>query len=41
VPPLALDEIIVCLKRIRKSIRKWTKEGGQRGYMNFVDEYIP
>ena len=41
VPPLALDEIIVCLKRIRKSIRKWTKEGGQRGYLNFVDEYIP
>lgn len=41
VPALTVDEIIFCLKRIRKSIRKWTKEGGQRGYLNFVDQYVP
>jgi hypothetical protein len=41
VPPLTLDEIILCLKRIRKSIRMWTKQGGQRGYLNFVSEYLP
>ena len=41
MPPLALDEMIACLKRIRKSVQKWNREGGQRGYLHFVAEYLP
>ena len=36
-----LDEIIACLKRIRKSIRHWGKRGGRQGYLVFVAEFLP
>jgi hypothetical protein len=36
--PLTIDEVIACLKRIRKSIQKWTKRSGRRGYLQFVEE---
>lgn len=38
--PISLDEIIVCLKRIRKSIQFWSKQGGRQGYLNYVDGFI-
>jgi lysyl-tRNA synthetase class II len=38
--PKTMDEIIACLKRVRKSIRRWNKEGGRQGYLNFVSEFI-
>jgi hypothetical protein len=38
--PLSLDEVIACLKRIRKSVQKWNRQAGQRGYLQFVAEYI-
>jgi len=38
--PLTLDEIIACLKRIRRSISLWTKQSGRQGYLNYVDNFI-
>ena len=38
---LTLTEVINCLKRIRKSVEMWQKEGGTRGYFNFVDQFLP
>jgi hypothetical protein len=35
--PLTMDEITACLKRIRKSIDLWTKQGGRQGYLYFID----
>lgn len=40
VEPLSLDEIIDCLKRVRKSIQLWHKEGGRRGYFEFVGGFL-
>jgi hypothetical protein len=37
---LTLEEIIACLKRIRKSIETWYKRGGRRGYYEFVRQYV-
>jgi hypothetical protein len=37
---LSLAEIIACLKRIRKSIRYWTKQAGRQGYLRYVDQFI-
>jgi hypothetical protein len=34
------DEIVACLKRIQKSVQKWTKQGGRQGYLMFVDGFI-
>ena len=31
-----LPTLLSCLARIRKSVKLWTKQGGSRGYLNFV-----
>jgi hypothetical protein len=38
--PVSVDEIMGCLKRIRKSVRLWNKEGGRQGYLYFIDNNI-
>ncbi len=44
LPPSAvksLEQIVTCIKRVRKSVDRWNKSGGQRGYLTFVSEYTP
>jgi hypothetical protein len=41
IEPLTVGEIIACLKRIRKSAQLWQKEGGRRGYYEFVSRFLP
>jgi hypothetical protein len=38
---LSMPEVLDCLKRIRKSIELWQKEGGRRGYFEFVKHFLP
>jgi hypothetical protein len=38
--PLSVDEIMDCLKRIRKSVALWNKEGGRQGFLYFIDNNI-
>ncbi len=38
--PKTVDEIIACLKRLRKSVEFWTKKAGRQGYVRYVDEFI-
>jgi hypothetical protein len=38
--PVTLDVILACLKRIRKSVQKWNKEGGRQGYLTFVGRFV-
>jgi hypothetical protein len=38
--PKTTEEIVACLKRIHKSIGRWTKESGKRGYLEFVGRFI-
>ena len=41
VPPnMTVSEIYQCLKRLRKSIRLWHKEGGPQGYLSYVRGFI-
>ena len=37
---ISVEEIMDCLKRIRKSVAMWTKEGGRQGYLYFIDNNI-
>jgi hypothetical protein len=39
--PITADEMLACLKRIRLSINRWTKQGGRRGYLTFIDQFLP
>jgi hypothetical protein len=38
--PLSVDEILACLKRIRKSVQTWNKRSGRQGYLEFIDQYV-
>jgi len=38
--PITLDELVACLKRVRKSINFWNREGGRQGYLTFVSQFI-
>jgi hypothetical protein len=35
------EEIVACLKRIKKSIEFWQKRGGRRSYFEFVSRFLP
>jgi hypothetical protein len=35
-----LDVIFTCLKKIRKSVDRWNKRGGRRGYLQFASQFI-
>ena len=37
---MTVDEIVECLKRIKSSVKFWTKERGRQGYLNFVKQFI-
>lgn len=37
---LTVDEIVLCLKRLLKSVKRWNKVGGTRGYFNFIKHFI-
>ena len=39
--PNTVDEIVACLKRVRKSAQRWTKRAGRQGYLSFVGRYLP
>lgn len=35
------DEIfLACIRKIEKSAKRWTKRRGERGYLNFIKDYI-
>lgn len=38
---LEVSEVIQCLKRIKRSIEMWQKQGGRRGYFEFIDKLLP
>ena len=38
--PTTIDEIILCLKRVLKSVKRWNEDGGRRSYLDFVIQYV-
>lgn len=40
IEPKTREEIVLCLKRIRKSIERWNKRSGRQGYLDFISEFI-
>jgi hypothetical protein len=31
---------VACLRRLRKSVERWNRTGGQRGYLEFVSQFV-
>lgn len=38
--PIDREELLLCIDRIRKSVRKWNKSNGIRGYLDFIKNYV-
>lgn len=38
--PLTVDEIQLCLKRLRKSVATWNKQGGSQGYLQYISQFL-
>ena len=39
-PVKTVEEILLCLKKVLKSARFWNREGGRRGYLDFIVSYF-
>lgn len=37
---ISVEEIIACLKRIRKSVEMWSKQSGRKGYLDYIDQFL-
>jgi hypothetical protein len=43
VPPEernSVAEILICLKRIRKSVRLWNEQAGRQGYLEYISDFL-
>jgi hypothetical protein len=38
---LDIPTLILCLKRLVKSVQMWSKRGGRKGYLNFMTPFQP
>lgn len=38
---MPVSELVKCLREIQKSIRRWSRQGGRKGYLDFVSQYLP
>jgi hypothetical protein len=37
---ITVNDLVQCLKRVRKSVQKWNKRFGRQGYLDFVSKYV-
>lgn len=37
---IPVDVLVECLKRLRKSLDLWTKEGGSQGYLMYISQFM-
>jgi len=40
IKPITVNELLDCLKRIKKSVQFWTKEGGRQGYLVYISNFM-
>ena len=40
-PLFSVEDLVACLRRLRKSVDFWTKKGGRRGYLDFIAQFLP
>jgi hypothetical protein len=44
IPPPAeansVADILICLKRVRKSVHTWNEQAGRQGYLDYIDTFL-
>lgn len=41
ITPISLEDLVACLRKLRKSVDFWTKQGGRNGYLEYIDKFLP
>ena len=41
VSALPVEVLVSCLRKLRKSVDRWTREGGRQGYLQFIEKFLP
>ena len=37
---LTVSDVVLCVQRIRSSVRLWNKQGGRQGYLDYVRQFL-
>ena len=37
---ITVDEILSCLRKIQRSVERWSKRYGKQGYLQFISEFV-
>jgi hypothetical protein len=40
VKPVPAEDMVACLRRLRKSVDFWTEQGGRQGYMQYIQRFL-
>jgi hypothetical protein len=38
--PIPLEDLVACLRKLRKSVDFWTKQGGRQAYMQYIAQHV-
>jgi len=38
--PIDVPTLVLCLKRLVKSVQQWNKHGGRQGYLTFMTQFF-
>jgi hypothetical protein len=40
VAPIPLEDLVACLRKLRKSVDFWTEQGGRQGYLRYIEQFV-
>lgn len=40
LPPVPVEDMLACLRKLGKSVELWTKQGGRQGYLQFIEQFL-
>jgi hypothetical protein len=40
IEAIPVSELVACLRKVQKSITRWSSHGGRQGYLKFVSQYV-
>jgi hypothetical protein len=39
--PISIDTLIQCFKQLERSVKLWSKQGGRKGYLLYIRQFLP
>jgi hypothetical protein len=40
IPPVPLEDMLACLRKLGKSVDFWTRKGGRQGYLQYIEQFF-